>query len=96
MDREAGYNLGAISAGGISVHRTAIVQIDDGSKTYYAGVRVLSSSLLCGKHAERRDFYRRHRIIVQKPTPRLVPSREGHGERQALFVAQWLSAPISR
>jgi hypothetical protein len=56
MDREAGYNLGAISAGGISVHRTAIVQIDDGSKTYYAGVRVLSSGLLCGEYAERRDF----------------------------------------
>ncbi|KAI0634954.1 hypothetical protein C8Q77DRAFT_664397 [Trametes polyzona] len=30
-------NLNSLNAGGISVHRTAIVHIDDGTKTFYAG-----------------------------------------------------------
>ncbi|KAH9855621.1 hypothetical protein C2E23DRAFT_882996 [Lenzites betulinus] len=39
LEREAGTNidLGSMSAGGINVHRTAIVHIDEGSKTFYAG-----------------------------------------------------------
>ncbi|KAI0668861.1 hypothetical protein C8Q78DRAFT_1070939 [Trametes maxima] len=37
LERDGNINLNSINAGGISVHRTAIVQIDDGTKTYYAG-----------------------------------------------------------